>query len=194
MPDDHTFSQFLALPLGRPHLPHHFPDGSSGHGKIVFRTGQPLRQRIISIFHVRQVDIHLALQHLQRFDPLIAAAVVYNGNGELFLQRRQNTGQKMGGRHKVDVLRPLVDQFLHHLPQLTAVHRRTHRSATDGFVLAVGAFQGAAAEENSAAAACACQSRLFPLMKHRLGHQDLVTAAAKPGLTAASVNATFSRT
>jgi hypothetical protein len=57
--------------------------------------------------------------------------------------------------------------------------------------LAVFAAQGAATEENSTAAAAACQSGFFPLVEHSFGHQSGIRATTEAGFTGGSVHTTL---
>ena len=97
----------------------------------------------------------------------------------------------MGGGHQVNVLRPLVNQGFHHLPQPGAVSGLAHRPAADSGILAVAAPQGAATEKNGTAAAAARQHRLLPFVKHGFGYQRRVRAAAEAKLPRRPVHAAF---
>ena len=97
----------------------------------------------------------------------------------------------MGRGHQIDIFCPLGDEAFHSRPKSGAVHGRSHRLAADGGVLAVFAAQGAAAKENGAAAAAACQGRLFPSVDHGLGHQGRIRAAAEAHLPGSSVHPTL---
>ena len=189
MADDDAFHHLFPLPPHRAGLPHHLPDGGGRSGEIVLRPGQGGGKPGICVFQVRQIDVHLALQLTQGLHPLIAAAVVHHGYGQLRRQGRQDRGQEMGGGHQVDVLRAPGDQVFKQPPQLGGVHGLSHRAAADGGILAIFAPQGAAAEKHRAAAAVSCQGRLFPFVEHTFRHQRGAGTAAEAGLPGAAVRA-----
>ncbi len=59
---------------------------------FLIRAGQRLRQPVVGVFQVRQIDIHLALQGPKGFCPFITAAIVHHRYRQLRFQRRQNGG------------------------------------------------------------------------------------------------------
>ena len=94
----------------------------------------------------------------------------------------------MGGGHQINVLRALGNQIFQYRPELAGIHGLSYGAAADGGVLAVPAPEGAAAEEHRAAAAAACQGRLFPLVEHGFGNQSGAGAAAVTDLSLCPVN------
>ena len=189
MADDHPLGDPLPLPLDAAHLAHHLPDRPGGHREIVRRAGERPCQGGIRVFQVGQIDVDFPLQCPEGLHPLVAAAVVYHRHRQRPLQRGQDGGQKVGGGHQVDVLRPLGDQLLHDLPQPAAGHGLSRRRAADGGILAVPAAQGAATEKDGTAAAAARQHRLLPFVKHGFGNQRRIRAAAEAKLPRRPVHA-----
>ena len=159
--------------------------------KITGSAGKACCQPVIGIFQVGQINIHLPLQLPESLHPLIAAAVVYHRYRQFRLQGGEYGGQKMGGGHQVDVLRAPGNQVFHQTAQSGAVHGHAHRPAGDLPVLAVAAAQGAAAEENGAAAAFSGQGRLLPLVEHTFCHKGSGGTAAEAGFIPGTVCAAF---
>ena len=160
-------------------LAHHLPDGQPGHGEVIRRGGQRVRQCVVGVFQVGQVDIHLALQLPQGLHRLVAAAVIHHGDTQLRLQRRQDPRQEMGGGHQIDIVGALGDERLEDLPQVRRGDGLAVASGGDGAILAVGAPEGAAGEEHRSAAVCAGDGRLLPHMQGGAGHANTRGHAAK---------------
>lgn len=192
MTDYRAPEKLVPLPLRRTGLAYHFPDGVLGTGEIVRRTGKVGGQSTVRVLEIGQVDVNFPLQLPERFHPLVAAAVAHHRHREFGLQGRQDGGKKVGGGDEIDILRPLGDQVFENSAQSGGIHGSAHGAAADGGVLAVFAAQGAAAEEQGAAAPGAGQNRLLPHMAHGFGHQGGSRAAAEAGFAGGSVDAAFS--
>ena len=99
---------------GLPCLPHHFRQRFLCPVGIVRRLTVTRRQRRIHIFEVRQVNIHQSGQQPQCLRVLIPAGVVHDGQiqsaGPGLLEHRRQRRKVMGGRHQIDVGRPLFFQ------------------------------------------------------------------------------------
>ena len=189
MADNNAPGDLLPLPAHRTHLPHHLPDGIGGHGKIVRRPGQLPRQTGIRVFEVGEVNIDAPIQRPQRLHPLVSAAVVHHRHRQLWPQRREDRGQKVGGGHKIDVFRPLGNEVFKQLPESGGVRGLPYRAAADGGVLAVAAPERAAAEENRAASPSPRQRRFLPFVEHGFGHEGGIRAAAEAPLPRHPVHA-----
>lgn len=192
MTDYRAPEELVPMPLRRTGLSHHFPDGILSPGEIVRRTGKVGGQSTVRVLEIRQVDVDFPLQLPERFHPLVAAAVAHHRHREFGLQGRQDGGKKLGGGDEIDVFRPLDDQVFENLAQSGGISGLSHGAAADGGVLAVFAAQGAAAEEQGAAAPGTGQNRLFPHVAHGFGHQGGIRAAAEAGFAGGSVYAAFS--
>ena len=122
------------------------------------------------ILVIRQIDVNVTIEQLQRFHLLISAGIVYNRKRKpLFsgnLQRFDNLRHIMGAGNKVDVMRTFFLQREKGFRQ--CIYRNVLSlglSAADLAVLAEHTAERAMREKHRARAICTRNRRLLPHMK-----------------------------
>lgn len=193
MPQQHAARHLLVLDHGPPHLPVHFEDRRGGGLIIIRRGGQALCKRVVAVFEVGEIDVDLALEPAQGLHRFVAAAVVDDRNGELRLERGQDRRKKMRRRDEVDVLHALVDQPLHRRAERLRRQLAPEVFVGDRVVLAEGAPQRAAGEEDRAASEAARNDRLLPVMGACARGIELVRHTAKAAFALCPVHAAAAR-
>lgn len=125
-------------------LTEHFPDGVGRLGKIVGGVGIGVSETPGIIFEIRQPDIHKPLQKPEGGDLLVAAGVVYYGDGQAFgfckLKGAADLGNKMTRGHKVDICSPLLLKFQKYFRESFRGDGVVRFSGGDGVILAEDAL------------------------------------------------------
>ena len=156
------------------------------YGKVIRRAGIFPRKRRRHILHIRQPDIHVGGQPLHRFQRFVPAGVVHHRQGAApppgLVQGGQNPLQPGGGGHQIQVMGSFGLQFQKNFGQPFKGNLLAESLSADLPVLAVAAFQRAAAEKHRAAAPGAADAGLFPEMQRGPGHPQGAARPAVPGL------------
>ena len=118
VPDEHAALHFVVLKLCRTDLPEHLEDRSLCRFHIIRRAGETRSQRRVAVLIIGKINVDQSLQLAQRFDALIAAAVVDHRDGQLRRERGKDRRQKLRRRDQIDRLRAVVDQTLKDCTQL----------------------------------------------------------------------------
>ena len=179
VPYEHAGLQYLLLVHAvDPDLAEHLEYRGRRDLGVIFGIRILLRRQGQGILEVRHVYLHEALEHFERPDALVARAVPHDGDAEL------QPGQRLGdGPHEVragdeaDVVHACVAQAEHGVAQFG--HGELHASAGSYLVvLAVDAAQGAAGEEDGAAAARAADAGLLAEVRRGPGGAGQISRAA----------------
>src|ERR1039457_4752947 len=143
--------------------------------------------RIVTVFHVRQIDRHNAVQQPQGIRLFVPACVPDDRQTKALrdgqLERRHNLRQKVGRGDKIDVVYPLPLQLQHPCSQFPGGDLFAVAELTDGEVLAEYAFQGTARQKNGAGALAAGYGRFFAAMYVGRGDLGLESRSADAPLT-----------
>ena len=110
MPDDGAaLQQTIFIKLRCTCLVHHFINSRNGELTVILRMRVQTCIVAAVILVIRQIDVNVTIEQLQRFHLLISAGIVYNRKRKpLFsgnLQRFDNLRHIMGAGNKVDVMR-----------------------------------------------------------------------------------------
>ena len=195
MPHDHAAHHHVLLVEHRlAHLPRHLPQRLLRHLGIVGRQRVLPRAGHVQVLEVRQVDLYLAPEHLQRLQPLVPAAIPdHRHRHGLFLDRLDDRPRERRAGDQVDVVRLVLDQPVEHLPQLALLQLAPKPLVTDMPVLAVDASQRAPAEEHRARPARAADARLLVKVQRRPRHHRVFAQAAEAPAGLPARHVTFSR-
>ena len=186
MPQNNALlQQAVFVKTGGAGLVDHLPHRPAAYLEIIRSSGVAGRKLRRNIFHVRQPYVHHTVQKLYGFQRFISAGIIHDGQGQALCPRLrkslQNPGQPLGGGDQIDVVSAFLLKLQKDLGQTGCIDRFAQPFLTDFIVLAIAAFQAASGEEYGAAALCAADARLFPVMQRCAGHHQLVGRTAYPG-------------
>ena len=176
-------------------LQKHLPQRCVRHGRVVPRGGKLRCQRTVRVLVIRQPDVHMPGQRPDGVHRLIPTRVVDDGQGKALrprgIQRGSDPRQILRCRDEVYVFRPVVLQIHKNLGQPLHRNRLADLALTDRVILAIAAFQRAAAEKHRAAPGfgvrVAAQARLLPVVQGGAGHAQGVVCPAKAALPCGAV-------
>ncbi len=161
---------------------------------VVRRSRKDAGQAGIAVFHVRQPDVHAAIQRTQGLHALVAAAVVDDGHRQPRLQSREQIGQEVGRRHQIDIMMTFRDQFLENLPQAGGIQTEAVLLRGDLIVLAEFTAKGTAGEEDGAGAVFAGDHRLLPIVPGGPRRDRIIRHSAEAPFPGGAVCAAHART
>ena len=163
-------------------LARHLCQARHGHARVILNMRKRLRKPGIGIFKVGEPHINQVTQGSHGTRPLIAARVVDDRDVQPALPHCGNRGRQqvsiMRRSHQVDVVGTLVLQLQHNLDQALGRNLEPKIARRDLMVLAIDAFERAAAKEDRARTGLARDRRLLPHMERRAGDLKRVVGAA----------------
>ena len=169
--DGAAYGEAVFIEGERSCLANHFPNRRFRHGRVIGCAREGGGERRVGVFEIGEVDVHEALQRAERFHPLVAAAVVYHGDGRAIERERLTDGDEVRrGADEVDVMRACGDELAEDVRQAFGGDGAAGRGAADGVILAKGAGQRAAAEKDGARAALAADAGFFAVMQGGARH------------------------
>lgn len=169
-------------------LPEHFADRRVRNLHIARRGGEPGSQSRACILHIRQPDIHLSLQQLQRFQAFVASAVPYHGDAQRRFQCFRHRIRIGCGSYQIQVVYTGVPQPTEQLPQTFPIQWFARDPAADLLVLAKNAAQITAGEEHRSRALCSADAGLLPIVPCGTSHHRQSRCMTKAGFPGASIH------
>ena len=167
MPDDHAAAQqAVAVIHRRAGLTVHFPDGGGGPVKIVRGAGIFCGKQGRTVFQVRQIDVHAAVNFPQRFHGVVTAGVIHDR--QAVRDVLPDIGQQMRivrRVYQVDIVCALRRQLVQYGAQALERNRFPIARMAEVIILAIDAAQRTSGEKNRAGAAGSADTRFLPMMQ-----------------------------
>ena len=163
-------------------LARHLGQARHGHTRIVLNMRERLCKPCIGIFKVGKPHVDQIAERRHGTRALISACVVDDGDDQPARPCRGNRSRQqmrvVRRRHQINIVGALVLKFQHNLDQTLGRNLKPKISRRDLVVLAIDAFERAAAKEDRARTGLARDRRLLPHMKRRAGHLERVISTA----------------
>ena len=171
--NDPLLQDALCIEHRVPGLCHHGFNGGLCLRKIVRCRGKLCREGGGDVFQVGQPDVDVSAPCFHAFHRFVAAGVAYDGQMQALspgnIQRGNDPGPPLAGRDQIDVVGTLLLQIQENLCQMFHADLLAKALGADGIVLAEAAFEGAAGKEHRAAALCAADAWLLPVVQGSAG-------------------------
>ncbi len=165
--EDAFFEKPVRADFIRPRLAKHLLNRARRDMEIIRRVTVSASRRFETVFQIGEPNLDFFTQKSHRVHTFVPAAIVDDGDGKRFREALKNGMRKMRGRHEIDIVRPLPNEFSVNFGKTGNGNFAAAAKSGNFIILAIDARKLATGKKDGAGAARAADARLFIVMERR---------------------------